>query len=387
MRVLVTDGDERSSLAAIRSLGRRHEVHVVGPGSTSLAGESRYAHAHHRVRDPVEDVDAFATAIAALTSEHAIDVVVPTTDAACRALIPARQRLEPAVLAAPRLEPYQRASHKGEVARLAPRFGLAVPEGGEAATLEEALERATSIGWPVVVRAVESVSREGAGLRKRGVVRVADAAALSAAWPGAVGGGAALVQQPVSGRGEGVFLLRWRGQTRAAFAHRRLREKPPSGGVSVLRESIALDAERLRGVEALLDALGFEGVAMAEFKSDGRTAWLIELNARLWGSLQLAVDAGLDFPRLLVEASLGVPSEPPSSYALGVRSRWLLGDMDHAWALARGQAGADGRKGIGAALRVLLGPAGPRCRWEVLRREDPGPFLYELRRWLQATWR
>ncbi len=388
MRALVTDGDERASLCVTRSLGRRDEVHVVGPGRTSLAGASRYAFAHHRVCDPIEDVAAFATEVAALTSERAIDVVVPTTDAACRALIRVRERLEPAVLAAPSLEPYERASHKGLVARLAPQFGLAIPQGGEAASLEEALELATSVGWPVVVRPVESVSRQGVGLRKRGVVRVADAAALSAAWREIGGDGGALVQQAVSGMGEGIFVLRWSGRTLAAFAHRRLREKPPSGGVSVLRESIALDPEQLRRVEALLDALDFEGVAMAEFKNDGRTAWLIELNARLWGSLQLAVDAGLDIPRLLVEAAMSAPVElPATSYQVGVRSRWLLGDLDHAWALARGQCGTDGRSGIGAALRVLFGPAGPSCRWEVLRCEDPGPFVYELRGWIQAAWR
>ena len=45
------------------------------------------------------------------------------------------------------------------------------------------------------------------------------------------------------------------------------------------------------GVEAMLDAVDFEGVAMAEFKTDGHNAWLMEFNARLWGSLQLAIDA------------------------------------------------------------------------------------------------
>src|SRR5262249_11333487 len=148
---------------------------------------------------------------------------------------------------------------------------------------------------------------------------------------------------------------------------------PPSGGVSVLRGSIAICEDQLRHVEALLDALAFEGIAMAGVKNDGRTAWVVELNARLWGSLQLALAAGIDFPRLLVEASLGLPSQPRSSYQLGLRSRWLLGDLDHAWALFRGEPGADGRKGIGAALRVVLGPAGPQCRWEILRRDDLGP--------------
>ena len=386
MRVLVSDGDERASLAVVRSLGRRDEVHVVGPGRSSLAGSSRFACAHHRVQSPAEDPVAYAKAVAALCAAHRIELVIPTTDAACSALIPARASLAPAVLAAPAQEPYERASDKALVTRIAPRFGLAVPEGGEARKLEEALALAGSLGWPIVVRPVRSVARDGAVLRKRGVLYAADAQALTAAWP-ALGADGALVQRPVAGRGEGIFLLRAGGRTHAAFAHRRLREKPPSGGVSVLRESIALDPARLRGVEALLDALAFEGAAMAEFKSDGRDAWLIELNARLWGSLQLAIDAGLDFPRLLADLYLGAPLPAPSDYEVGVRSRWLLGDLDHAIALAKGRAGSDGRAGLGAALRVLFSPSGPRCRLEVLRTEDPRPFAYELRGWVGSLLR
>ena len=49
-----------------------------------------------------------------------------------------------------------------------------------------------------------------------------------------------LIQRRVEGDGQGVFALMNKGKPVALFAHRRLREKPPSGGVSVLRESISL---------------------------------------------------------------------------------------------------------------------------------------------------
>jgi len=57
------------------------------------------------------------------------------------------------------------------------------------------------------------------------------------------------IQYRVEGEGQSVSALMNHGQPIALFAHRRFREKPPSGGVSVLRESIALpsaiDAIRL----------------------------------------------------------------------------------------------------------------------------------------------
>jgi hypothetical protein len=108
----------------------------------------------------------------------------------------------------------------------------------------------------------------------------------------------------------------------------------------------------------------------------------MEFNIRLWGSVQLAIDAGVDFPRLLVESSLGRNVEPVTRYDVGVRSRWLLGDVDHALALARGRGGPTGLHALARAVGVLVRPTGPRSRFEVLRRDDPRPFAHELRRWI-----
>lgn len=81
----------------------------------------------------------------------------------------------------------------------------------------------------------------------------------------------------------------------------------------------------------LLDAFGWSGVAMVEYKVDERSGEpvLMEINGRFWGSLQLAVDAGVDFPRLLAEINLGGKPPRTRSYRF-VRSRWFWGDVDHA---------------------------------------------------------
>lgn len=388
MKILVCDGDERATLAAARSLARGHEVHVVGEGSRSLAGVSRYVSGHHRCSSPLDHPSAYASDVARLSRALEVDLVVPVTDASCRALLPVRERLEPSRLVAPSLRAYETISDKAEVARLAERVGIPVPSGREVVGPEDALLFAESLGWPVIVKPVESVAKDfpGAG-RKLGVFRAPDARALRDCWTDTVGTGRALIQSVVPGWGEGVFVMRFGGQTVAAFAHRRVREKPPSGGVSVLRESIAMQPDRLSQVEAVLDAADYEGLAMAEYKTDGTHAWLMEFNARLWGSLQLAIDSGVDFPELLVRSALGLPVDPVLDYRVGVRSRWLLGDLDHALLLARGGVTPDGQTGMVAGLSVLFGRAGPDARWEVLRAGDPLPFLLESSRWVRSLFR
>src|SRR5690606_34522562 len=79
-----------------------------------------------------------------------------------------------------------------------------------------------------------------------------------------------MLQERISGPGIGYFACYDHGRLVASFAHRRLREKPPSGGVSVLRESVAVDQQALMYGSKLLERLAWHGVAMVEFKQDTR---------------------------------------------------------------------------------------------------------------------
>src|SRR5258708_3829116 len=91
--------------------------------------------------------------------------------------------------------------------------------------------------FPAVVKPHRSVVTVGRTRRKLVVTPVADAAACRGALAGLPPAAfPVLLQRWVDGVGEGFFGLRWGGRTVATFAHRRLREKPPSGGVSVYRE-------------------------------------------------------------------------------------------------------------------------------------------------------
>mgnify|MGYP003336754857 CR=1 FL=1 len=65
--------------------------------------------------------------------------------------------------------------------------------------------------------------------------------------------------------GGGVFMCYQCGKLIAQFNHRRICEKPPSGGMSVLCESAPVSPQAKQYAQALLDALGWEGVAMVEF--------------------------------------------------------------------------------------------------------------------------
>jgi len=199
-----------------------------------------------------------------------------------------------------------------------------------------------------------------------------------------------LIQERVDGPGIGTFVLFEHGTLLTAFAHRRLREKPPSGGVSVLRESTVLDPRLAEHAVRLLAPLGWHGVAMLEYKQERRTGtpFLMEVNARFWGSLQLAIDAGVDFPHLVYQLARGErPVAGP--YRAGVKSRWLLGDLDHLLARLvhrdRDLHLPDSAPSKWQTVREFLRQGGPELHYEVLSRDDPRPFRHELRTYIETV--
>jgi predicted ATP-grasp superfamily ATP-dependent carboligase len=389
--VLVTDGEQRSALAAVRSLGRagfRVEVCASRPGS--LAGASRHCRREHLVADPLHDPEVFRAQLAAISWSADASVVIPVSEAALLAVLPHRDELH-GVLPFPSAAAFGQICDKALVLEAAARHGIRVPAQVVLHSAPDGPLAPGTVSFPVVIKPSRSVVGIGADRAKTSVLYAEDEAALSAALrtlpPAAF---PVLLQERVHGPGFAISVLLWDGELRAAFAHRRLREKPPSGGVSVLREGIELSPELLARSVALLSEFEWQGVAMVEFKLHERTGvpYLMEINGRLWGSLQLAIDSGVDFPELLVAAALGERRPAVAGYRPGTRTRWEWGDVDHLLAVLRHSRerlalplDAPGRlRTLANFLATFTGGA----RSEVLRLRDPWPFVRETLDWVRG---
>ena len=194
------------------------------------------------------------------------------------------------------------------------------------------------------------------------------------------------IQREIIGDGYGIFCLCDHGQRKVFFAHHRLREKPPWGGASVLRESIPLDQRMKEYATRLLQELDWHGVAMVEFKKDMRTGvpYLMEVNGRFWGSLQLAIDAGINFPLQLVQLYKGGLPLETCTYRVGVRSRWLLGDLDHLLTrLFSRSSSTNALPPISTVISDFMCPHSKNTYLEVERWDDLGPCLYEMRNYIR----
>ena len=144
------------------------------------------------------------------------------------------------------------------------------------------------------------------------------------------------VQQRLIGPGCGVFLLRWDDATIASFAHRRIREKPPVGRCQCLRRGGELESGYWRNRSGCWTPwVARRGNGRVQARSATGTPYLMEINGRFWGSLQLAIDAGVDFPLLLVRLRLGEAYCRSHGYREGTRGRWWWGEVDHVLARLR----------------------------------------------------
>ena len=115
--------------------------------------------------------------------------------------------------------------------------------------------------------------------------------------------------------------------------------------------------------------------------------YLMEVNGRFWGSLQLAIDAGVDFPALLVAArrrasrALAAAAIAWACEAAGGGATSTSCSRAGARARRRSRSRADAPSRLRATLDFLTFWH-PHDRSDVFRVSDPRPFFRETIEWL-----
>jgi len=379
--ILVLDGETRSALAVVRALGSvGHNVLVASSSKRTLASSSRYCGESLISPCPYENPAKFNEWVSSVICSRKIDMLIPTKDASVQALSKVEDQIRKYTnypfISAKTLDAVQ---DKYELLKVAKSFGILTPESKPIDTAgyftshqDRELKK-----FPLILKPQVSVQEDGNGPQKslpRAYV-ASDEELNAFLRPLSDKNYKYLAQEIIPGEGVGVFCLYRNGKSIMDFCHRRILEKPPEGGVSVLSESIPMPAGLLEKVHALLAHFSWEGVAMVEFKrnSDG-DFYLMEINPRFWGSLQLAIDSGANFPAALANnnAATAIFSQ---AYRTGMRLRWELGTLDHAIIQLK-------MKGLFKFITLLLKNGlqffKGNTRWEILRANDPRPFSTEL---------
>jgi predicted ATP-grasp superfamily ATP-dependent carboligase len=395
--VIVLDGSQRSTLAVVRSLGKKGVSVVVGAEvPRSVSAVSRYCEQSFVYPSPYSAPEEFMKVVLDRAKEFSGAMLLPMTDVTLSEILKGRDELSKFVrIPFPSWEVYREISDKVAMFRTASKLGVPIPKtyfSEDFSSFSEMIPEGSKMGFPLVLKpGLSRIKREGkwsntsvcyAGNSQDFERLVEEEPFRDHPF---------LVQEKIEGPGIGIFLLMKDGRLLARFAHKRLREKPPSGGVSVLCESIAPPEEALDAARKVLEHYGWSGVAMVEFKRDSRDGRpkLMEINARFWGSLQLAVSSGVDFPYLLYASVNGGEIATQSNYKYGVKSRWELGDFDHLLIrflrrnsdLRLPREAPPRRKLLASFISDFFRPS---VRHEVFRPDDPRPLISEMRQYIRS---
>jgi predicted ATP-grasp superfamily ATP-dependent carboligase len=403
MTVLVTCGHTRAGLAAVRGLGRAGvAVAVAAPQRPALAMWSRYATTTLLLPDAASEAKRFAAAVADELSGRHADGALAATDAALWALSRWRSGLsanaqaflpphEAVVLSLDRSALRDRARTLGVAA--VPTWRIDSPKDVEPVVLRLQQQVAGADGrlWALVRPMVPSVERED------GTRRVATAIPVES-----VGGmrrllydredlvdGGCLIELRPPGDYLGYGAVCRDGQVIAEVFQERLRERGDLSGVSTFARTIPVDDAIRSAGRAILKGLKFNGPCLVEFtRGDDGAVRLVNVIPRLWGSLALAMHAGVNVPWLVTRLARGDDVEPGHISRPGVVWRWVVGDLEVlAQRLGRLLSRVEGRGVIrrrAAGLRELLELRDLwRARPDVFELDDPLPSALELKQRLE----
>ena len=334
--ILILDAEHRQTLASARSLGRAglrvalgESLSLHDPALPLPSFRSRYCARPVILPSYSDGPLPYVNAILEFVREHPTRVILPASDVSCAALMPYRQELAElgTVLALPTDSALEVALDKDRTLQVARELGIAYPDLIHIGTIEELSVAIAEFGFPFVLKPTVSWAEKAkARVVPIEVVDKADAADVAMRF---FATGSSILAQPwLPGRRESVTLFIVGGEVLASCTHMECRTTPPLGGASVVRESMTTMADSFDAAVRLATAIGIEGLCEVEFRRDaaGRPL-LMEINARLVGTIDNSIKSGVNFPLLIWQWATGEPVARVASYRTGVRSRWVHGDL------------------------------------------------------------
>lgn len=326
--VLVTDGQMRSSLAVIRSLGKKDFNVAVGEVTRFTTGFfSKYIKKKVIYPSPVNEEKKFVECLLNTVKNNDYDVLFPVADNCLKPIIENRSEFDKYTkIALPDNETFMKAYDKGNTLKIAIENNVPCPK--TYFSMEELYGGHDELKYPLIIKPRISSGSRGLKICHSLDDLISSYEILRQKF------GALIVQEYIPSGGElGVYtLFNFESEPKAVTVHQRIRSYPVSGGPSTLRKTIKneISEDAIEIAFKLLKAMNWSGVGMVEFRIDERdgSLKLMEVNPRFWGSLQLSILSGIDFPYLLYKLMIDGDVEPSMDYKEEVYCRWLLpGDV------------------------------------------------------------
>jgi predicted ATP-grasp superfamily ATP-dependent carboligase len=294
VKILVTDGTYTNSLAIIRDLGKQNDIGISSHISKALnlCYYSKYAKKFHKIQSFKNSIDEYAEELLSIIERDHYDLIIPVgLESYLAASKYKDQFLKKTRLAVADWKSMCVAYQRDLALNLAESLEIPVPKYFKIET-EKDIDRVYE--YPIVFKHV--------GYGNDFVKYCNNLQETKNCMSQAGTLNTTIIQEYIQGFGCGFYGVYDRGKLMSHFMHKRIQEFPVNGGISAVAESY-YDRILFNYGNRLCTALNWHGPIMVEFKYDvvHKDYKLIEINPKLWGSLDLTIGAGIDVPGLLVD--------------------------------------------------------------------------------------
>ena len=336
MKILLTDGGYKNTLAAVRALsGKGNNVFVVG-GKFCLSNLSKYSNQgfNHKSFGKFgsqikhDMLDDFCNYL----KENKFDLLIPVGGNSVKFVSDNRSEIQRYVdFVLPEKKKIDLALDKNLSTELCKSLEINVPREYKFNSIDQVIKNKRIIKFPVVIKSANELQKFQTIYCKSYDeliynLKINEPKRLlrNFNFP--------IIQQKVDGPGQGYFGVFKNGKVIVDFMHERVRETPPTGGASSCAKSIYLDDLKEQGLK-IVSELKWSGPAMIEFKrhNESNKLFFMEINPKLWGSLDLAISSGVNIPQMIVNVHSNKNIKyAKKAYKLGLKYSWTLnGEIQH----------------------------------------------------------
>lgn len=396
MTAIVTCGEMRQSLAAVRALGRAGiPVAVAAKKRPCLAMWSRYATSTFLTEGEASSPERFVEQLAEeIKARYAVCALVSTDDAwwalsRFREFLPdSAQKIFPPHYSVVRSLDLEALHHFAKSLVIPCAKLIRVPEN---ASEDLVLDLIKHLDFPLALRPIIPwFLREEGGLRIEEPLVLRSREQLIRTLKMNLLKNGFLVSAYVAVRSLSYFGFAEKGQVLLEGFQERLNEFEPGSERTTLAMTIQQIPILRQHAQKLLAALQWQGPFKVEFIKEKRNNYkLLRVVGRLWDSLELAIRADVNIPLICYRMAEGNLTEDLLVNARSkVQVRWLAGD-----ALSKVSNPLQALQDLKSVMHGL-NPRGLYQRYvgkekvdnyfDVLDPDDPMPFIFELQ---DKTWK
>jgi protein-tyrosine-phosphatase/predicted ATP-grasp superfamily ATP-dependent carboligase len=301
-KILILGSSTKASVYVTKQL-KKYGLHVtVVDWSDTPVKFSKYIDQFILLSSPIYNVESFMNDFTDLLKKNKFDCLLPIHDPAIEICKKYRGQIGSyCKVIGINDDPVQAyASDKSVLYNLASEIGISIPKGRLINTIQDLDMYLGQLAYPVVIKPIQSAVLKDNRIYQFKVKITNNENEVIDFVRENINNVPLLLQEYIEGYGIGYNIFAVNGKICNAYIHRRINEH---GGISSYRESLPTNTYDLQLPAAeLIKKIGWNGVAMIEFKIHNNIPFLMEMNGRFWGSIEVAIKSGLNYPVMLYES-------------------------------------------------------------------------------------